>query len=154
MTARTAPATVAFPGHATAQSNITIAVPHLFMGRDDDMAQIEATLRRFHGRAAITALRGMRGVGKTVLAAAYAEKHRNDYRATWWIRAATPDTIRADLAMLSYRLGWTADGDSQDAALARTADRLRREGEGILLIFDNALEADVLDEFAPACVNS
>jgi ATP-dependent DNA ligase len=29
-------------------------------------------------------------VGKTTLAAAYAERHRGDYRATWWIRAQTP----------------------------------------------------------------
>lgn len=149
MTARTAPAIVAFPGHAIAQSNITILVPHHFMGRDDAMAEIEATLARFQGRAAITALRGMRGVGKTVLAVAYAEKHRHDYRATWWIRAETADTIRADLTALGHRLGWTADGDSQDTALAKTADRLRREGEGILLIFDNALDRDSIAPFLP-----
>jgi len=36
-------------------------------------------------------------VGKTILAVTYAEKHRHDYRATWWIRAETEDRMRADL---------------------------------------------------------
>ena len=82
----------------------------------------------------------MRGVGKTMLAVAYAEKHRHDYRATWWIRAETEDTMRADLAALGYRLGWAGADDSEQDALAKVADRLRQEGEGILLIFDNALD--------------
>ena len=40
---------------------------------------------------------GLRGVGKTTLAAAYAYKHRDIYRATWWIRAETGSTLRAYL---------------------------------------------------------
>ena len=150
MAAPAPPLAVAFPRQdIAAESNISIAVPRIFMGRDDDMATIEATLKRYHGRAAITALRGMRGVGKTVLAAAYAAKHRHDYRATWWLRAETADGIRTDLVALGHRLGWVADGEAQDATLAKVADRLRREGEGILLIFDNALDADSIRPFLP-----
>jgi hypothetical protein len=70
-----------------ALSNIPIRVPLHFMGRDDALTAIEAALKRHQGRVAITALHGLRGVGKTTLAAAYAERHRGDYRATWWIRA-------------------------------------------------------------------
>jgi hypothetical protein len=32
-------------------------------------------------------------LGLALLAAAYAEKHRSDYRATWWIRAQTACSI-------------------------------------------------------------
>ena len=64
------------------------------MGRDDALAAIETALRRYKGRAAITALHGLRGVGKSTLAAAFAERHRADYRATWWIRAQTEPTAR------------------------------------------------------------
>ncbi len=46
----------------------------------------------------MTALHGLRGFGKTTLAAAYAERHRGDYRATWWIRAQTGPMMHADLA--------------------------------------------------------
>ncbi len=150
MAAPAPPLDVEFPRQAiAAESNITIRVPHHFMGRDDDLKAIEDAMRRFNGRVAVTALRGMRGVGKTVLAVAYAAKHRHDYRATWWVRAETPDDTRTDLAALGHRLGWVGHGEPQDAALAKVADRLRREGEGVLLIFDNALDADSIRPFLP-----
>jgi len=106
MTQRTSPEAVAFPGKVFAVSNIPIRVPTHFMGRDDALAAIETALQRYEGRVAITALHGLRGVGKTTLAAAYAERHRGDYRATWWIRAQTEPTMRADLVALGVRLGW------------------------------------------------
>jgi hypothetical protein len=42
------------------------------MGRDDALAAIHTALARYEGRVAITALHGLRGVGKTTLAAVYA----------------------------------------------------------------------------------
>ena len=46
MTDPAPPEPARFPGHATAESNISIRVPHHFMGRDDDMAEIEAAMAR------------------------------------------------------------------------------------------------------------
>src|SRR5262249_16406969 len=89
---REAPASASFPGKVFAVSNIPIRVPTLFMGRDDALSAIETALKRYEGRVAITALHGLRGVGKTTLAATYAERHRENYRATWWIRAQTEPT--------------------------------------------------------------
>ena len=59
---------------------------------------------------------------------------RADYRATWWIRAQTPDTTRADLASLGVRLGWVAADEKEEPALAVVRERLRGEGEGLFLI--------------------
>ena len=116
------PETVAFPGRRAALSNIPISVPLHFLGRDDALQAIDAALKRYEGRVAITALHGLRGVGKTTLAAAYAERHRADYRATWWIRAQTPDTSRADLVSLGVRLGWV-DSRREGRASARKGAR-------------------------------
>jgi hypothetical protein len=58
-----------------------VHVPEHFMGRDEALVEIEKGLGRYEGRVAVTALHGLRGVGKTVLAAAYAERHRAGYRA-------------------------------------------------------------------------
>jgi tetratricopeptide (TPR) repeat protein len=138
----------AFPGK-TALSNIPIRVPLHFTGRDDALDAIEMALKRYEGRAAITALHGLRGVGKTTLAAAYAERHRGDYRATWWIRAQAETTIRADLVALGIRLDWVAADAKEQTAVDTVMERLRREGEGILLIFDNAIHADALEPHLP-----
>ena len=132
-----------------AVANIPIRVPTHFMGREEPLAAIEAGLGRDEGRVAITALHGLRGVGKTVLAAAYAELHRGDYRATWWIRAQSEPTMRADLVALGVRLGWVPPDEKEEPALAAVTERLRHEGEGILLIFDNATDADALRPYLP-----
>jgi hypothetical protein len=67
---------VVYPGKAITVSNIPIRVPKHFMGREDSLVAIEAALARYEGRVAITALHGLRGIGKTTLAATYAERHR------------------------------------------------------------------------------
>jgi hypothetical protein len=119
------------------------------MGRDDALATIEMALNRDEGRVAITALHGLRGVGKTTLAAAYADRHRSDYRATWWIRAQVEQTIRADLVALGIRLGWVSADAKEEPAVDTAMQRLRHEGEVILLIFDNAIDADALKPYLP-----
>jgi tetratricopeptide (TPR) repeat protein len=149
MQKREAPAAAAFPGKAFAVSNIPIRVPEHFLGREDSLAAIDTALGRYECRVAITALHGLRGVGKTTLAAAYADLRRGDYRATWWIRAQTESTIRADLAGLGVRLGWVAADAKEEPAIAAVMEHLRHEGEGILLIFDNAADANVLKPYLP-----
>jgi tetratricopeptide (TPR) repeat protein len=149
MAKREAPAAVAFPGKVFALSNIPIRVPEHFLGREDSLAAIETALHRYEGRVAITALHGLRGVGKTTLAAAYADRHRNYHRATWWIRAQTEPTMRADLVGLGVRLGWVAADEKEEPALAAVKERLRHEGDGVLLIYDNAVDADVLKPYLP-----
>ena len=149
------PGHISLPTQVIAEANITIRVPAHFMGRADAVEIIEKALSRHEHRAAIlavqgTALHGMRGVGKTVLAAAYAQLYRSHYRATWWIRAEFNSTIRADLAALGFRLGWVAADERDEQAVAATVlDRLQHEGEGILLIYDNARDAASLRPLLP-----
>ncbi|WP_198172719.1 tetratricopeptide repeat protein [Bradyrhizobium sp. AT1] len=120
-----------------------------FLGRDDDLAAIDTAFKTGSGRAAVSALHGLRGVGKTTLAAAYAERRRTNYRATWWIRAGTEHTIRADLVGLGVQLGWVVDDAAEDPAIKAVLQRLRIDGNGILLIYDNAIGRNELTEFLP-----
>ncbi|MFZ1961914.1 MAG: tetratricopeptide repeat protein [Roseiarcus sp.] len=143
------PEAVVFPGKVFALSNIPVRVPEHFLGRDDALEAIDAALKRYEGRVAITALHGLRGVGKTTLAATYAELHRAEYRATWWIRAQTESTMRADLAALGVRLGWVAADEKEEPALTTVRERLRHEGEGLLLIYDNTIDAASLKPHLP-----
>jgi hypothetical protein len=149
MEKRDAPMDTAFPGKVFAASNIPIREPEHFMGREDALAEIETKLKRNEGRVAITALHGLRGVGKTTLVAAYAERHHSDYRATWWVRAQTEAGIRTDLVALGVRLSWVGVDDKEEPAVEAVMERLRHEGEGILLIFDNAVDAQALKPYLP-----
>jgi tetratricopeptide (TPR) repeat protein len=145
----TAAAPVAFPGGPRALSNIPIHVPRHFLGRDNNLAAIDGALNSNNGRAAITALHGLRGVGKTTLAAAQAERHSSKYRATWWIRAETESTMRADLVGLGVRMDWVAPDAQEEPAFKIVMDRLRDDGDGILLIYDNANSAREFEKYAP-----
>ena len=53
-------------GSSKAISDIPINMPLRFVGRDKDLAAIDVALESKNGRAAITALHGLRGVAKTV----------------------------------------------------------------------------------------
>ena len=137
------------PGSYYAVSNIPIAVPFHFFGRDDDLAAIDKALKGGRSRAAITALHGLRGVGKTALAATFGLRHRANYRAIWWLRAQTELTLRTDLVALGVMLGWVPADEKEEPALKTVIERLEREGDGILLIFDNANNAEEVRSFLP-----
>jgi tetratricopeptide (TPR) repeat protein len=145
---------VAFPGMrperaSTTISNVPINIPRHFLGREADLAAIDEALKSDDSRAAVTALHGLRGVGKTTLAAAYAERRKDDYRATWWIRAETDATVRADLVGLGVQLGWIKEGVPEETAVKAVLDRLAREGTDILLVYDNARNSRELAPFLP-----
>jgi hypothetical protein len=46
-------------------------------------------------------------------------------------------------------LGWVGADDKEARAVEAVMDRLRQEGEGILLVFDNAVDADALRPYLP-----
>jgi len=130
-------------------SNVPFAVPLHFMGRINELAALHVELTSTRRRPAIVALHGLRGVGKTILAAAYARQHEAAHRATWWLRAQTVTTLRADLAALAVRLGWVRPDAAEKAACLAAVDGLQRDGAGILLIYDNAIDAAGLLSYLP-----
>ena len=54
-----------------------------------------------------------------------------------------------DLVSLGVRLGWIDSDEKQAPAFEKIMDRLRHEGEGLLIIYDNATQADALKPFLP-----
>jgi hypothetical protein len=47
------------------------------------------------------------------------------------------------------RLGWVAADEKEEPALAAVRGRVRGEGEGLLLIYDNAIDAASLRPYLP-----
>jgi tetratricopeptide (TPR) repeat protein len=71
-----------------------------FVGRSRDLARLSAALVQASG-AAIAAVHGLGGVGKSTLVARFAEANTDRYGPVWWITADSPDAVRAGLAELA-----------------------------------------------------
>jgi tetratricopeptide (TPR) repeat protein len=128
--------------------NVRTRVPTHFRGHET-LDLIENALNKPQGDLAAVALHGLRGVGKTTLAIAYSHRCWTKCRAVWWIKAETESGMRSDLINLGVRLGWIRADETEELALSTVMDRLTHEGEGILLIYDNALNANSLKHFLP-----
>jgi len=123
--------------------------PAAFVSRDE-FGQLERALQGSRV-GVVCALTGLRGVGKTQVAAAYARARVADgWGLVSWVDAESTDTLVAGLARVADALGVAdPDGDS-----LRSAEKLRghlqtRPGQG-LLVLDNAVDSDVVRRFLPA----
>jgi tetratricopeptide (TPR) repeat protein len=106
------------------------------------------------GRPAVLhAVTGLRGVGKTQLAAAYARRRISDgWPLVAWINAEARDTLITGLAEVAEKLELPAPdnaGDSLKAALLLRDHLNTRTADG-LLVFDNATAPGDLRPFLPA----
>ena len=101
--------------------------------------------------AVVCAVTGLRGVGKTQLAAAYARARvGGGYALVGWINAENDGTLLADLTRIADRIGIAdPEGNSVESA-RRLREHLQIRIDKSLLVFDNAIDPDELRPFLPA----
>ena len=99
-----------------------------------------------------TVLVGMRGCGKTQLAASLAEQCEGaNWKLVAWINAVSPDTIQSDLVELAQRLDIdTSDQPAQDVIVRRCLDHLKSAAPtDRLIVFDNVEDINHLTGLVP-----
>src|SRR5580693_4528757 len=102
----------------------------------------------------VAAVTGMRGVGKTQVAAACARARLGEpgWRLVAWVNAETPASLLAGLADTAEAAGLAAaDGAAAGRAVRRW---LEAGGTGCLLVLDNVTDPDAAAPFLPAGGNA
>jgi hypothetical protein len=118
-----------------------------FVGRSDELAAIHQELQHNNLRRVVV-VHGLGGMGKTQLALAYAQRHKDEYSAVFWVNSKSKDTINqgyADAARRIYRghpslvhLKAIIEGSDLDKAAEAVKRWLSSTGnDRWLVIYDN-----------------
>lgn len=122
--------------------------PPAFQLREDLTAQLGA---RRAGVSVVHVVTGMRGVGKTQLAAAYARSClTTSWRLVAWVDAGDMASVLAGLGAVAAGLGMRAEGTGAANVAAMVRHWLEADGEDCLVVFDNAVDIDGLRPYLPA----
>jgi len=126
-----------------------------FTGREDVIQRLHAALlaSRTGAMSPTQAITGLGGIGKTQTALEYAYRSRDEYRAVFWVRADTRETLISDFMAIAELLHLPEQHEQDQSRVAQAVRRWLNEHEGWLLILDNVEEMQMIGDFLPEASN-
>ncbi|MEV0390526.1 tetratricopeptide repeat protein [Nonomuraea sp. NPDC050643] len=123
--------------------------PKAFEPRPDLSERVEQVFSVRHV-AAVCALAGGRGVGKTHLAAAYARHCIERGVPVAWLHAETVEQLHGSVDRMADELGLRGDADDAATVARKVRAWLQERREPYLVVADNAADPDVLAPLIPS----
>jgi hypothetical protein len=88
----------------TVQSSVLEVSPvDHFVGRSDELADIHKKLQHNSSRKTVV-VHGLGGMGKTQLVLEYAQRHKDEYSAVFWVNSKSEDTLKQGYAVAAKRI--------------------------------------------------
>ncbi|MEP6065000.1 MAG: tetratricopeptide repeat protein [Paracoccaceae bacterium] len=122
--------------------------PKQFVGRSDKIAEIQRLLDRGAATVVQATITGAGGFGKTTLAIEVARQSQSRFEGVWIIAAASADALQKSFLELARKLGVENVEIRPRADVVRaTFDHIIASGHPWLLVYDNADQPEVLNDY-------
>ncbi len=122
-----------------------------FTGREHLLKQLRKNLTTKKATAITQALavNGLGGIGKTDVVIEYAYHYRSEYGGVFWINATSRETLFADMTTIARLLHLPILDERDQEAIVSTVKSQVAAHADYLLIYDNADDLSLLDDFLP-----
>ena len=120
-----------------------------FTGRKQLLRRLQHLLTTQKTIALVQAISGLGGIGKTQTALEYVYRYKEYYQTILWLRADSNETLFSDVLKLAQLLDLPQKENREQEYIVVAVQRWLKEHTHWLLIFDNADDLTLIQDFLP-----